>query len=124
MKIIRNPKRTEWPEILRRPGQDVSDIEEAVRSILQRVKLGGDAAVRELTNEFDKVDLASTLITRDEIDRACERVPSELRDAINIAASNIEKFHAAQIDETKVVETMPGVRCWRKSVPIEKVGLY
>ena len=124
MKIIRNPKRTEWPKILRRPGQDVSDIEEAVRSILQRVKLGGDGAVRELTNEFDKVDLASTLITRDEIDGACERVPSELRDAINIAASNIEKFHAAQIDETKVVETMPGVHCWRKSVPIETVGLY
>ena len=124
MKVIRNPKRAEWSEILRRPGQDVSDIEDAVRSILQRVKLGGDAAVRELTNEFDKVDVASSLITRDEIDIACERVPSELREAIDIAASNIEKFHAAQIDETKVVETMPGVRCWRKSVAIQKVGLY
>ena len=124
MKVIRNPKRTEWSEILRRPGQDVCDIEEAVRTILQRVKLGGDAAMRKLTNEFDKVDVASSLITRDEIEAAVDRVPLELREAIDIAASNIEKFHAAQIDETKVVETMPGVRCWRKSVPIEKVGLY
>ena len=124
MKVIRNPKRKEWPEILRRPGQDVSDIENAVRSILQQVKFGGDPAVRQLTNEFDKVDVASSLIKRDEFDRACERVHPELRDAIKIAASNIEKFHASQIEESKVVETMPGVRCWRKSVPVEKVGLY
>src|SRR4030095_13159028 len=124
MKVIRNPKRTEWPEIRRRPGQDVSDIDDAVRSILQRVKLGGDPAIRELTNEFDNVDVSSTLIGREEIERASERVPSELRAAIDIAARNIRKFHEAQVDETQVVETMPGVRCWRKSVPIEKVGLY
>ena len=124
MKVIRNPKRTEWPDILGRPGQDVSDIEPIVRSILQRVKLEGDVAVRELTNELDNVDVPSPVVERVEIDLASARVPSELRDAIDIAASNIKKFHESQIGETRVIETMPGVRCWRKSVPIEKVGLY
>ena len=124
MKVIRNPKRTEWPEILRRPGTDLSDIEQTIRSILQRVKLEGDSAVRDLTNEFDNVDVPSPAIPRKEIEIASRRVSSELREAIDIAASNIEKFHEAQVEETRVIETMPGVRCWRKSVPIEKVGLY
>jgi histidinol dehydrogenase len=124
MKVIRKPEREEWPAILRRPGQDMSDIEPAVRSILERVKREGDAAVRELTHELDQADIASPLVTPEEIELASARVPEGLREAIDIAASNIRRFHEAQVEETRIIETMPGVRCWRKSVAIERVGLY
>lgn len=102
----------------------MSDIEPAVRAILERVKIGEDAAVRALTSELDKVDIVDPLVTQDEIERATARVPKELRDAIEVAASNIETFHRAQVEEVRIIETMPGVRCWRKSVAIESVGLY
>lgn len=124
MKVIRNPKREEWTSMLRRPGQDMSDIEQIVRTILRRVKNGGDATLRELTREFDNTDIVSPLVTEDEIDRAAAGVPTRLREAINVAASNIERFHRAQIEEPQIIETMQGVRCWRKSVAIERVGLY
>ena len=124
MKVIRNPKREEWTSILRRPGQDMSDIDQSVRTILRRVQVGGDAALRELTREFDDADIVSLFVTEDEIGRAAGRVPARLREAINVAASNIESFHRSQIEEPLIIETMPGVRCWRKSVAIERVGLY
>jgi histidinol dehydrogenase len=91
---------------------------------MNRVKNAGDEALRELTLQFDKVQLASLQISTTEVAEAEAQLTPSLRDAIQKAAANIGKFHAAQRRETLMVETMPGVRCWRKGVAIDKVGIY
>lgn len=124
MQIIRYPKKEEWAGILRRPVVDTTKIERSVRHILETVKTGGDEALRKLTREFDNVDIADLAVSEDEFAIAEQRVPDDLKAAIRIAKANIEKFHAAQREEVKKIETMPGVVCWRSSVAIERVGLY
>ena len=124
MQIIKYPDKKEWPEILERPLFDSSSLEETVKSILHEVKLNGDEAVRKFTLQFDKADISELRVSEIEIDQAGRSLPEELKQAILTAKNNIEKFHAAQLREIEFVETMPGVQCWRRSTPIEKVGLY
>jgi len=124
MQIIKYPDKKEWPEILERPLFDSSSLEETVKSILHEVKLNGDEAVRKFTLQFDKADISELRVSEIEIDQAGRSLPEELKQAILTAKNNIEKFHAAQLKEIEFVETMPGVQCWRRSTPIEKVGLY
>ena len=124
MQIIKYPDKKEWPEILERPLFDSSSLEETVKSILHEVKLNGDEAVRKFTLQFDKADISELRVSEIEIDQAGRSLPAELMQAIITAKNNIEKFHAAQLKEIEFVETMPGVQCWRRSTPIEKVGLY
>ena len=95
-----------------------------MKSILHEVKLNGDEAVRKFTLQFDKADISELRVSDAEIDQAGRSLPAELKQAITTAKNNIEKFHAAQLKEIEFVETMPGVQCWRRSTPIEKVGLY
>ena len=124
MQIVRYPTRDTWPEILRRPPVDLRSIENAVREILNSVKSEGDEALRNYTAAFDGVSLDNLEVSREEFAVAEQRVPSDLKDAINIAVTNIEKFHSAQRGDVKKIETTKGVFCWRRSVAIEKVGLY
>ena len=124
MKLIRYPKRSEWSALLARPAADLSELEELVHEIVDTIKNGGDAALRKLTKAHDGVEIGSLAVTEDELNDAAERVPDELKAAIRTAKLNIDKFHRSQIDEPCVVETTPGVRCWRRSVAIEKVGFY
>lgn len=124
MKRYNNPADTLWDELVRRPQIELGFLDSAVKNILHRVKTGGDAALRELTLQYDKVVIQDIRVTEEEIDQAEQQLPEVLKDAIRTAATNIETFHAAQRRETMVVETMPGVRCWRKAVPVEKVGIY
>ena len=124
MRIINNPKRDDWPELLQRPAADIVEIASAVREILERVRTGGDDALRSLTREYDGVDLADLRVGPAEFDHAVARIPKELADAIELARANIEKFHAAQREPLEMIETTPGVKCWRRSVPIDRVGLY
>lgn len=124
MKIVLNPARTEWPALLARPVMDISEIEDRVAPILADVMARGDVALREYTHRFDGVQLHSLAVSEDEMSEAVRSVGDTLKQAIRIAAANIRKFHAAQQQPTLEVETTPGVHCWRKSVPIEKVGLY
>jgi histidinol dehydrogenase len=124
MKITRNPEQKEWPELLARPVFDALELEKKVRKILDRVKKNGDKAVRKFTKEFDGVKAKNLIVSSKEINEAIKEVPDALKQAIRLAKSNIEKFHAAQLQRTEYIETMPGVRCWRESVAIEKVGLY
>ena len=109
---------------VQRPLFDSSSLEETVKSILHEVKLNGDEAVRKFTLQFDKADISELRVSEIEIDQAGRSLPEELKQAILTAKNNIEKFHAAQLREIEFVETMPGVQCWRRSTPIEKVGLY
>ncbi|MBO0323281.1 histidinol dehydrogenase [Muricauda sp. CAU 1633] len=122
-KIIR-PGRDSWQSLLQRPTQTVSDIEQTVNTIFEEVKSGGDAIVQKYTEQFDKAKLNSLLVSANEIKKASELVPEELKEAIALAKANIETFHAAQKTSRVEVETMPGVQCWQEKRPIQKVGLY
>ncbi len=124
MKVIRYPEKAVWHEILARPAFDTKSLERHVQNILDFVKKDGDAAVRHFTKALDKADIENFLVTGEEFAEAESLVSEELKSALNLAKSNIEKFHAAQNEEPKIIETTTGVFCWRKSVPIERVGLY
>lgn len=124
MKRISYPSRQEWPSLCERPQIELDFLEGSVKNVLNRVRTSGDAALRELTNQFDKVSLDKIHVTQQEIDRAIATIPSSLKTAILAASKNIEVFHAAQKRTVDKIETMPGVTCWRKATPIQKVGIY
>ncbi len=124
MKKYINPQRELWPQILQRPGMDVSGLHSRVQEILNDIKKNGDRALRKYTSLFDGVELRQFAVPQEELDAADEQIDSELKNAIMLAADNIEKFHAAQKTGIIKMETMPGVTCWQKAVPVESVGLY
>lgn len=124
MKIIEYPQHKDWKSLLSRPALDNSSLTETVTAVLDDIKSRGDAAVKEYELKFDKVQLDSLQVSEDEIAEAETLVADELKNAIRLAKRNIEKFHAAQDHELPRIETMPGVTCWQKAMPIEKVGLY
>ena len=124
IKVIKQPSKEDWQEIVKRPVFENSSLEKTVKKILDKVKDKGDKAVRKYTKEFDGVKLKKIIVCEKEIKAAENLLSQELKDAIQQAKSNIEKFHRSQIEETKVVETMPGINCWRRSLGIEKVGIY
>ena len=124
MRNIIYPKKETWPEILKRPTQTVKEIETTVNQVFEDVQNNGDTAIKKYTKKFDKVAVTSLQVTQEEISIAVEAVSSELKEAIQQAAANIEKFHRAQKTEKVYQETTPGVVCWQEKRPIEKVGLY
>lgn len=124
MKIFKHPQPCEWADIVERPHMDVSSLGATVSAVLQDVKTRGDEAVMEYEEKFDHARLTDLAVSQDEMDEAERFVSAELKDALVLAHGNIERFHAAQDFKSIKVETMPGVTCWQKSVPIEKVGLY
>jgi histidinol dehydrogenase len=124
MKIIEYPNKSEWTELLKRPVIDSRSLEEKVSGVLNEVKERGDLALKEFTMKFDGVELHELKVTQKEIKEAKELVSTSLKKAIKTAAANIQKFHEAQQEKGKSVITTSGVKCWRKSLPIQKVGLY
>lgn len=126
MNIIPFPNRADWPALLARPVQSTQQIETAVAPILDQVRTGGDSALIELAQKFDKVDLSATglEVPLAELNAAEAQLSDELKAAIRQAYQNISTFHERQKQPIEKIETMPGVVCWRKSVGIEKVGLY
>jgi histidinol dehydrogenase len=124
MKIIKYPKPSDYKTLLTRPTQDISVIEERVAPILKKVKEEGDSALREFALKFDNVFLDALEVNPDEIKNAGSLLSEELKTAIQQAYSNIYKFHEAQKSVPEKIETMAGVTCWRKSVGIDKVGVY
>ena len=113
MKIIINPNRNDWFEILKRPTQTVGDIEDTVTGIFSEVSKTGDVAIKAFTNKFDGVSLESNVVTSKEIERAIQQVPEKLQNAIRLAKQNIEVFHKAQITSKISIETAKGVHCWQ-----------
>ncbi len=124
MKIISYPKREDWPELVKRPVMDQLSLEKKVRKLLQKVKNGGDKSLKKFTKDFDGVRIKKLLVSDKEIKQASEQVSAELKEAIAIAAYNISAFHSVQLQQEQIIETMPGIKCWRRSAAIEKVGLY
>ena len=124
MLVYKYPERKDWPSLLQRPAMDTAALEANVGNILADVKLNGDAAVRKYAKQFDKVELQTLEVTAAEFIHASAVLDPALKKAILQAKQNIELFHKAQQEAGKIIETMPGVQCWRKPVAIEKVGLY
>ncbi len=124
MRIIKYPSRDDWKEIIERPRLDVSQLNATVANVLQDIRVKGDEAVKFYEEKFDHVKLSSLAVSAEEMEEAGRLVSQELKDALTLAHGNIARFHESQKFEGEKVETCPGVNCWQKSVPIEKVGLY
>lgn len=124
MILIDYPEKSQWQELLKRPVMNTESLFGTVQGIIDRVKAGGDEAVLQYEMQFDKVSLSALAVSSEEFDEAENLIDEELKAAIRLAAGNISAFHAAQRFVGKKVETQPGVICWQKAVPIEKVGLY
>ena len=122
--IFINPLKEQWPEILKRPAFDGKSLENTVASILLDVQLNGDEAIKKYAAKFDGVKLEELKVSDREIAQAVSSVDDALKAAIEVAKNNITTFHYAQKEAVKQIETMPGVLCWRKSVAIQKIGLY
>jgi len=124
MRIIRYPERKDFPKLTQRPEIDTATMEDTVAGIIEDVRTRGDEAVRDYTRRFDRVETDSLEVSSEEIEASGTGLDTLLKEAIDLAARNIELFHRAQADKTLEVETSPGVICRRRSVAIEKVGLY
>lgn len=124
MKVIRYPERAEWTSLLERPHIDMTALYATVNTVLTDVRTRGDRAVLDYEEKFDRVRLSSLQVTEAEMEAAEQLIPEELKDALQQAERNIATFHEAQRFQGKKIETAPGVVCWQKAVPIEKVGLY
>ncbi len=124
MKIFNNPSPETWAELSVRPQLELEFLDSSVRNILNRVRKSGDQALRELTLQFDKAELNALQVSPKEFEDAERALSASLKNAIQQASANIEKFHAAQRREVITTETTAGVSCWRKAVPIQKVGIY
>ncbi|MFO7977419.1 MAG: histidinol dehydrogenase [Bacteroidales bacterium] len=124
MKIIENPSAQSWQELLERPAMDSQYLDQAIEDIFFAVRRTGDQALREFTRTFDGVQLEELVVPAREIEDSRNAVSEPLKQAIQNAALNIRKFHLAQQTPAVSLETAPGVQCWQKPVPIQRVGLY
>lgn len=124
MKIYKYPDKKDWPDIIQRAVADYSSLEKNVKKILQKVKEKGDKAVRKFSKEFDGANFKNLQVSKNEINKALTLVHDNLKQAIQQSKDNIQRFHLAQNEGIKKIETIPGVICWRQSKGIEKVGLY
>lgn len=124
MKVYSYPERSTWAGILARPSLEARNLDEIVAAVLDEVRSEGDAALKRYTARFDHASLDHIALDAAEREAAEAQIPESLRQAMQTAAANISRFHEAQRSRGIEVETMPGVRCWRQSRPIEKVGLY
>ncbi len=122
--IYYNPKKEDWEKLQQRPSSDNPAILEVVKEVMIAVQEKGDAALQFYAAKFDNYTNTNFLVSESAIEFALTTLSQELKEAIHVAYHNIKKFHQNQLQEETIVETMPGISCWRKSKPIQKVGLY
>ncbi len=124
MRLITNPAPSHWPALIQRPASDTAALAERVQEILDQVKLRGDEALRTYSRLFDQWDATDLQVPDADFREAERSLPQSLTDAILIATENIRRFHSARISPDVCVETFPGVTCWTKQVPLQRVGVY
>ncbi|MEX0996432.1 MAG: histidinol dehydrogenase [Flavobacteriaceae bacterium] len=124
MKKIQFPNPETWSELSKRPLIDFTTISDTVQKVFQAIKNNGDESVKTYTNLFDGVEIDQLQVTQDEIEENIKNVPEDLKQAIQLAAANIEAFHKTQTEQPQRSETTAGVVCWRESRPIDRVGIY
>tara|TARA_R110002049_G_scaffold286098_1_gene467723 strand:- start:452 stop:1741 length:1290 start_codon:yes stop_codon:yes gene_type:complete len=124
MRVYKNPNKSDWNTLVKRPILEQQDLDDIVIDILKNVKNNKDQALFKYAEKFDKTKLDTIQIDANEIETAKNQIPLNLKNAINLAKQNIETFHKSQKEKEQIIETTKGVKCWRRSVGIEKVGLY
>jgi histidinol dehydrogenase len=124
IQVYNQPEQKDWASLLARPSFDAQELLPRVQTIIDEVRVNGDAAVLRFTHEFDKVALKKIVLSEAVKASAEGLLSAGLKAAIQLAKGNIEKFHQAQLQKMERIETMPGVWCWRKSVGIDTVGIY
>ena len=124
MNLVINPPKNEWSGVLQRPVLDAQNLLPKVQEVLDAIREKGDEAVKSYTLSFDQVNLSSLQLSDEQIHQMASLLDPQVKKAIEVAKTNIEKFHQTQLQKVEKIETMPGVWCWRKSVGIEKVGIY
>lgn len=124
MKTLINPSQKELEQALIRVKLEADNLDLVISDIFRKVEKDGDQALEKLTLQFDRVKLNNFLVSEQEFEEAESLVSPKLKQAIRVAAENIERFHRSQENIEREVETTPGVFCWRRSVPIQTVGLY
>lgn len=122
-KII-TPIASDWKNLCKRPSLSRKDLDETVQQVFSEIKRNGDSAVKKYTHFFDNAIIENLKVSGKEIQKSIELVNDELKNAIEIAKTNIEKFHVSQIEQKQVIETSIGVNCWRESRAIEDIGIY
>jgi histidinol dehydrogenase len=122
--IVKYPALSSISNLLQRPYANSTVVKESAREILEGVKLHKDKAIKEYALQFDKIELNDFKVNQQELAAAEASVDNDLKVAIAMAHTNIKKFHTAQMQSDLEIETMAGVVCMRKSVAIERVGLY
>ena len=124
MKFYSYPEKELWTSLISRPRINNEKLVPVVKEILERVKTEGDKALFDLTEKIEKIKLTTLKVSEDELAEGLRNTTHELKEAIQRAKNNIEKFHQSQLSTSQTIETSAGVKCWRKTVPIEKVGFY
>ena len=124
MEIIKYPPREQWASLQERPAFDYTALFDKVQLILDDVHKNGDKALLKYTKQFDNVSLDAIEVTKEEMAEAAPLLTVELKQAIEMSRRNIWKFHSEQQREYEEIQTSPGVYCWQKAIPIEKIGLY
>lgn len=124
LELIKYPHRKDWLALCERPAMDVASLRAQVQDILDKVNEKGDDALKSFAKRFDSADLHALNVSEEEIEIASNGIDNALDAAMQMAIKNIRTFHNAQWEKSTRISTIPGVECWRKSVPIEKVGLY
>ena len=124
MKTFIKPQLSDWSTLTSRPTKEAQDLQKIVLDVFEKIQTEKDQAIIDFTEQFDKVRLTSLKVSTEEIEEAKSLISKELKQAIQLAASNIEKFHALQREDLKIIETTKGVNCWRESRGIENVGIY
>ena len=124
LKIHNNPERAEWAALTERFTREEEEITRQVTEILADVKSGGDRSLREVTRRVEGRDPRTFEIPADVRAAAAALIPAALKEALAAAKANIATFHRAQLPPEVDIETMPGVRCVQRAVPIRRVGLY
>lgn len=124
LNLYLDPQKEQWPELMKRPTMDLSQLGNLMAEVFAQVNSNGDKALYRYTKTYDGVELESLEVSKDEWEASIEEVPESLKSAIQTAANNIRIFHEQQIATKEIVETTEGVKCWRENRAIESVGLY
>jgi histidinol dehydrogenase len=124
MKTIKFPDREQWVDLAERPTVNPLNLGKTVNEVFDAVRENGDRAVFNYTVQFDGVELDTLRVEEHEWEEAKTQLSDDLMQAMLLAKANIETFHLAQRETEKVIDTSNGVRCWRESRPIDRVGIY
>jgi histidinol dehydrogenase len=109
--------------LIKRPYTSNEELSDLVKKIFLDIKSEGDEKLKYYTRLFDKVEIDNIRLNQ-KLSKASKNIGAELKNAMKLAQKNIEKFHKSQLQLPEVIETSPGVKCWREDRPIEKVGIY